>query len=196
MPRVLVTKIPCTCLHCGKVFEVYPSRLKYGEGKYCSGECSGLAHRIDVSETTYSRKPKSNTGRRITIYTSTTCQYCGSSFTVSLKTIHAGHGLYCSASCSMKAKGNNRKFSRGANWRAQSRLARERDKHVCRICGSKAGKKKLDVHHIIPFKEFNGDYLTANQLSNLITLCRQCHTNVENGKARIPNIGSNKLTTS
>jgi predicted HNH restriction endonuclease len=37
----------------------------------------------------------------------------------------------------------------------------------------------LDVHHIVPFRTFKGDWRKANELSNLITLCRNCHRKAE-----------------
>lgn len=38
---------------------------------------------------------------------------------------------------------------------------------------------KLDVHHIIPVRDFNGDMESAHDFDNLITLCRSCHKYVE-----------------
>ena len=35
-----------------------------------------------------------------------------------------------------------------------------------------------DVHHKIPFRSFD-TYISANQLSNLVTLCNPCHRKVE-----------------
>jgi hypothetical protein len=43
----------------------------------------------------------------------------------------------------------------------------QRDNHICQECGS---KKRLECHHIIPV--VNGG---TNELSNLITLCHDCH---------------------
>ena len=31
--------VPCVCLHCGASFTSYPSKIRHGEGKYCSKEC-------------------------------------------------------------------------------------------------------------------------------------------------------------
>ena len=70
---------------------------------------------------------------------------------------------------------------RGQNWGHQKRQVLKRDNYKCQICGKKIDRKKWDfgVHHIKPYREFNGDYEAANQLSNLITLCRKCHAKVE-----------------
>ncbi|NMC83940.1 MAG: DEAD/DEAH box helicase [Anaerolineaceae bacterium] len=66
----------------------------------------------------------------------------------------------------------------GANWEQQRRLARERDHFCCSLCGAPEGEKPLHVHHKIPFKLFT-DPGVANQLSNLVTLCSNCHRLVE-----------------
>jgi hypothetical protein len=71
----------------------------------------------------------------------------------------------------------------GENWLEQRRQARRRDSHTCQHCQitqQEAGRN-LDVHHIRPFRDFgyipgkNDHYLQANDLDNLITLCRRCH---------------------
>lgn len=50
---------------------------------------------------------------------------------------------------------------------------RERDFHTCQICGAKKSENNLDVHHI--------DYDKKNSSStNLITLCRKCHSKTTN----------------
>lgn len=71
--------------------------------------------------------------------------------------------------------------SRGANWKRQRRKARKRDNFTCQRCGTttKEVGKALDVHHIIPYRSFNGDWRSANHLDNLITYCNSCHTIVE-----------------
>jgi len=59
---------------------------------------------------------------------------------------------------------------RGPNWEKQRIKAVNRDKYICRLC-QKFGKS---VHHIIDFIKFD-DYKEANELDNLMTLCRKCH---------------------
>jgi len=75
----------------------------------------------------------------------------------------------------------------GDNWKSQRELARKRDNFKCRSCGSKEADldRQLDVHHIRPLSEFYSetddemDYESANQLHNLISLCRTCHMKYE-----------------
>lgn len=49
-----------------------------------------------------------------------------------------------------------------------------RDKFTCQKCKKTMPKDKLQVHHIIPFRICKSD-----QIDNLITLCRKCHSKVE-----------------
>jgi DEAD/DEAH box helicase domain-containing protein len=88
----------------------------------------------------------------------------------------------------------------GPNWEQQRRAARTRDGYRCRQCGkpealppvegsSAAGEgRQHDVHHIIPFRSFgyvpgvNENYRQANDLDNLLTLCRECHTRIERAR--------------
>ncbi|RPI52217.1 MAG: HNH endonuclease [Deltaproteobacteria bacterium] len=65
---------------------------------------------------------------------------------------------------------------RGYNWSSQRKLALERDGHRCVKCGKTKG---ITVHHKIPFRLF-ATYEDANELSNLETLCRKCHTDKDN----------------
>lgn len=63
----------------------------------------------------------------------------------------------------------------GLEWEEISRLIRERDGNKCRRCGlSEEDGVTLVVHHICPRKEGG-----SNWHSNLITLCRTCHAEVE-----------------
>ena len=72
----------------------------------------------------------------------------------------------------------------GPNWKSQRRKARRRDGYSCRYCGITEHElgRELDVHHIIPFREFGlGQYKEANRLENLISLCPIHHHKQERG---------------
>nr|MBC7245577.1 DEAD/DEAH box helicase [Chloroflexota bacterium] len=80
--------------------------------------------------------------------------------------------------------------SYGPNWAAQRRRARERDRYRCVHCGApEPPDREHDVHHIRPFRTFdyrpgqNENYLAANDLSNLVTLCSECHRRLETARA-------------
>ncbi|MEM8860944.1 MAG: DEAD/DEAH box helicase [Chloroflexota bacterium] len=74
----------------------------------------------------------------------------------------------------------------GPNWKQQRLKVLDRDKHACRTCG--ATDTLLHVHHIRPFREFfyvpgeNENYLDANRVENLVTLCPSCHRAAEEGQ--------------
>ena len=66
----------------------------------------------------------------------------------------------------------------GANWQSQRNKARARDGYRCQMCGRAEQGRQHDVHHKMPFRQFDS-YAQANQLDNLITLCRPCHRRAE-----------------
>jgi DEAD/DEAH box helicase domain-containing protein len=66
----------------------------------------------------------------------------------------------------------------GPNWSSQRDQARVRDQYRCQICGAPEQGRSHDVHHKIPFRTF-ASYRQANQLANLVTLCRPCHRRAE-----------------
>ncbi|MHB0875997.1 MAG: DEAD/DEAH box helicase, partial [Anaerolineae bacterium] len=78
----------------------------------------------------------------------------------------------------------------GPNWQRQRRLARERDQGRCRNCGApEPPGREHDVHHVRSLRDFAyaevGDnlYAVANDLGNLVTLCRHCHVEAESSQA-------------
>lgn len=71
-------KVKRICEQCGKEFEVWPSTVRIGKGKFCSRKCSQEASKKQV--------------RRI-------CEYCGKGFEVWPSKIRNGGGKFCSAKC-------------------------------------------------------------------------------------------------
>ena len=66
----------------------------------------------------------------------------------------------------------------GPNWSEQRSRARSRDGYRCQNCSAPEQGQQHHVHHKIPFRAF-ASYREANQLSNLVTLCSQCHRRAE-----------------
>jgi 5-methylcytosine-specific restriction endonuclease McrA len=164
-------QVDCVCEQCGKSFQIDSAQVKHGVGKYCSRQCHGIGQRRQVD---------------------CICKECEKSFQVSFAVVKRGGGKYCSKTCMGLSKrgekhylwrGGQSKY-RGPNWTQQRKLAYNRDNGECKYCGKKpkAGERKFQVHHIKPFRAFDGDYLTANQLTNLITLCQLCHRKAERGQ--------------
>ncbi len=75
----------------------------------------------------------------------------------------------------------------GPNWDQQRKAAKRRDAHTCRKCAKPEPVDgiKHHVHHIKPFRTFgyipgeNANYIQANVLENLLTLCPACHSQLE-----------------
>lgn len=76
----------------------------------------------------------------------------------------------------------------GPNWEEQRQRVRARDGYRCARCGApEPPGRQHDVHHQIPFRTFgyvpgrNERYKEANQLENLLLVCRTCHRRLEMG---------------
>ncbi|GGM52535.1 homing endonuclease associated repeat-containing protein [Haloarcula argentinensis] len=78
----------------------------------------------------------------------------------------------------------------GVNWEECRSRAIQRDGGKCVRCGVSHDKHReqtgrdLHVHHIVPRTEFD-DMKRANRLSNLVTLCAPCHTDIEHNSGVI-----------
>ena len=76
----------------------------------------------------------------------------------------------------------------GPTWQEQRDRTRARDSYRCSECGApETTNRQHDVHHLIPFRAFgyiaglNENDRQANDLSNLVLLCRRCHQRMEAG---------------
>lgn len=174
------------CKECEKEFKAY----KYRNVIFCSNLCKS---RYGAKQP----KPKA----RKNIYIIKPCAWCAKPHRFSIHQIRLRGGKYCSVACARKGLSNRMRGAgnvnwvggissyRGPNWSEQAKATRKRDKFTCQICGVKyvkGGPVRTDVHHITPFRLFNGDYESANKLTNLIVLCRRCHKQVELGKIQCP----------
>lgn len=172
---VLLNSVELACEHCGKPFIRIASRLKWGRGKTCSAACQYAM----IKQRTFEKTPKA------------TCLNCQKVFAVppSRRTGKRGVGKYCSRKCrdAHRIGDNHPQYlngraqeHRGANWQAQKRKAKRRDKWTCQHCGTTAAENRektgqpMPVHHITPYRHFDS-YLEANELANLVTLCSPCH---------------------
>lgn len=178
-----------TCDWCGKEFESWT----YRNSRFCSRQCA--------SE--YGARQPKPLARKPESFITLICAECGQSFTVHKGQLSKEYPTkYCSRECMYAAIGRQKRGKgninyrggtirfRGPNWNSQRRKAMVRDGYRCQICGrhGKPGRRSRDlsVHHIVPYRDFHGDFERANHLSNLITLCRSCHIQVEFGKKYCP----------
>lgn len=170
-PTRQYNRLKRNCLVCSVEFETVPSTGR----KYCSRECAVKGWKLGYT--------KIRPWARVT----KACETCHKIFEVLQS---ASHQRFCSMKCkgiwqSYAWRGENHPGWKGGrdpyygkNWRRQKREARRRDQYTCQDCGvaEKSLARALDVHHIIPFREFGREnYKRANRLSNLISLCVPCH---------------------
>lgn len=167
------------CEWCGKEF----TNWTYRNPRFCSHQCTSEFG---------ARQPKGNRKHKVE-YVKCICERCGKQYKLSKAYLAIRNSRFCSAECRdnanserMRGEGNPNYISgiqynrRGPNWKKQRRKVLRRDGFKCQRCGKKGNSSLiLDVHHIIPYRIFEGDYKKANRLSNLITLCRRCHRLVE-----------------
>ena len=159
------TRISYICDNCGKEFDRHIYRDNKFDHGYCSRECYLAAHsnRIHLS-----------------------CETCGVEFDRHLSVVSFHN--FCGVECrqiwyrSVDRSGDNSPSwtgghtdYRGKNWDTQRKLALLRDGYKCDRCGSEIN---IQVHHTTPYHTFD-NYIEANDLENLATLCNICHTSVE-----------------
>lgn len=181
------------CKECEQQFRI--KKWDYdnlGKGTFCSNKCRGKFQ----SENFIGDNNPNWKGGKIQIR----CIVCGIRKMVKRKYAKKG-GKYCSRECKDRDNGRILKecysknpelknktkhigeqngrwlggksfepYTKEFNEELKSKV-RDRDKRVCRLCNKKEKelKESLNVHHI--------DYNKSNsKVSNLISLCNQCHT--------------------
>ena len=155
------------CKQCGSPFE-----LKRSSQLFCSKKCAS----------TFSNQRTS---------VPAICSICSKPFTLAQSTIRyrlkVSKGVQVCSDCVDSGpqnhtwKGGHRHWSSGRfgkdkdglSWKAQRKLAWERDSFTCQHCYEKKNRKP-DVHHIDPWMNSH-----SHALSNLICLCQKCHLEEE-----------------
>lgn len=171
-------KIEMHCEVCESVFEV--RKYRQDTAKYCSHEC-----RVEAT--------KQMTGSDRYNYNSVEleCKWCNSTFKVPKS--QADRRTFCSRDCYNSwlrnareehpaYKGGFEPFY-GPNWTPQKRKALKRDQYRCQRCRKDERKigRRPDVHHLKRIQWFKENYdeplwyEKANDLENLVCLCRTCH---------------------
>ncbi|MGM7635534.1 HNH endonuclease [Bacillus sp. Hm123] len=171
-------RIPLKCEECEEVFEVINSRKN---AKYCSKSCLGKAN---------GKRAKQKLSKKITVK----CAHCEQPIIKKPSNIKKIN--FCTVDCMATYYTEKKLFTGeksgtwrggkityyGANWLAQRRAARKRDEFICQKCGIPEMEygQELSVHHIIPFSVFD-DYMEANKLNNLVSVCEPCHRVIHSG---------------
>jgi len=192
--RIRIKKI---CPICNKEFEIRPCREK--SENYCSKNCSNQGMKRDEIKCIWCGKNYSpihkdrkycsitcHAEHRKSTRLDKVCETCYKKYKV-----RKGYpeSRFCCKKCQVIGTAKRGPDSphwrggpingRGENWNKQAEKARKRDNYTCQMCGLEQRKPKLHVHHIKPFRDFDGDYISANKLSNLITYCHSCHMIIE-----------------
>lgn len=187
----ITATILVNCEECGKEFERLKSQASKQKHQFCDKNCQGKwKGRQQQGE----NHPQWKADRPLV-----RCAMCDKEFRPKWGSFKRNAHHFCDQKCvaqwrSIYRTGENSASWRGGHpryygpdWYRQMRAARERDGYKCRHCGitQKKARRALDVHHIEPFRTFgyilnhNENYKQANDLTNLITLCPQCHAKAE-----------------
>lgn len=179
-----------TCTECGKPIARRISEMTKSTQAFCNQTCMGNWRSKNQRGENH---PSWRGGLQDAV-----CPECGNVFKEIRANLKTGR-RFCSMDCKnrfhskeMFKDGGARYY--GPNWYAQRRAARDRDNHTCQICSRTREDegRNMPVHHIKRFADFgydpfqNENYLEANQLSNLVTLCSRCHGRLERGAITYP----------
>jgi len=173
------------CKECGNDFEVIPSRED--RAKYCSENCR-LENFTEIGKEagkdTRFEEGNEPWNKGLSIEESEKIQE------IALKTQKAQKGIKHNPGIGFQSGEDHHNWKedyeydkfRGDSWKTQRLKALNRDDYVCQLCETKRSNLDLplDVHHKTPFREFENSE-TANQLDDLVCLCRSCHMKVETG---------------
>lgn len=182
------------CAYCGEEFSRLASSFDEStENYFCSTECQDRHHEEHDGGEDH---PLYN---RVTVK----CSWCGDELERKPSVVEKKEDFFCNRGdcysqwCSHNRTGaehprfkGGRERYRGPNWRVQRRKARERDDHVCQMCGRTGAESQeefgraLDVHHKTAVRDFRDsseevNWREVNALDNLVTLCLPCHRRVE-----------------
>ena len=179
------TRVEIPCSNCGESVVRKINRVKRFETHFCSISC--------IKEYRSKHAPSGADHPQYMERTEYVCGYCGSPV-MRLPSRIRKH-IFCDADCRLNWQRESgymdrensptwlggHEDGRGPGWSQARRSARKRDGFACQRCGKTTEDegRALDVHHIKPFRCFNGDYKAAHHLDNLITLCNSCHQTVE-----------------
>lgn len=160
------TRRDAHCKHCGEAFR---AKLNYDGtwGRYCSFACV-----------------KAVKSKRLQMR-SVLCEACGCEFERTFGAVKRTKRLFCSKDCQHKHMVGEQSAmwrggsdpNRGAGWVKLAEKIRERDGYCCQRCNrtQEENRQKLSVDHIRPWRLFDSA-AEANHPTNLISLCRKCHT--------------------
>ncbi len=176
-----------TCEFCEETYEKKKSHA--AESRFCSRECK------DRFKRTYNEW-------RETVH----CATCGADLKRERYETKRHKHHFCDDTCRGEWISKNRRGKDAPNWQGGATLSFgsrwpqvrkrvfDRDR-VCQYCGEDGTETYLDVHHIVPRREFEV-VDDANTLVNLVLLCRSCHKRAEHRSIVSPRPGLPDLNLS
>lgn len=186
--------VQVACAWCSASLERYAHHAGNYKHQFCDNQCRG---KWQTAERAGMNSPHCH---RVVVM----CAHCGKALERGRAHVAAYSHQFCDNACQWAWRratgamhGNQHPLYKGGyqgyygpNWAIQRRVARKRDGYRCCACGvsTKQNGRALDVHHVRPFASFgyapgeNTAYLEANDLQNLVSLCRKCHKRVEHGR--------------
>jgi 5-methylcytosine-specific restriction endonuclease McrA len=180
-------RITQPCAWCNTPVERLKSQANKTEHAFCNHTCYGEWRKTLIGELSCHWK-----GGPVVL----TCVQCHQIYKRKVHNVNRQGTRFCSRKCfaiwrSENMTGeNNRNWKGGPigdcygpEWRAIREAIRQRDNYICQRCGLHQADhhKALDVHHVIPLREFLPDRIDeAHNPNNLITLCSSCHAAEDN----------------
>lgn len=184
----LYTRVDKTCEWCGGVYTV--KKKREDTTRFCSQECLGKwnSRNLEGHENWASGFSEGEENIRWNSI-EVECSYCGETHMRAKSKVEDKNNVFCDIDCHASYQseyivGENHPLSKNGEKisarPSKKKEIRSRDNWKCQYCGMDNEKHKekykgeLDVHHIIPARKFS-DRERANDPSNLITLCKDCH---------------------
>ena len=126
---------------------------------------------------------------RVRYFVGKICKSCGATFSIPLWREKQGRGTFCSRECKDRylttlvgiksIRWNGGTYDRrGIGWKVVREWALIRAQGKCEKCGEKLRYHAYGVHHRKPYRLCKDD-AEANMMSNVIVLCRSCHSKAD-----------------
>lgn len=175
------------CEWCGVEAYREPRKKESRDRFYCSTECMSKWRSENI---TGDKSPFWKNASKVV-----TCSNCGDSVETFRSRLDTKDHFFCDRDCYAEWQSHNLNRENhpnwkgggplyyGENWLSQREKALQRDDYTCQDCGKTQEEigREPDVHHKVPLRKFDSPE-DANELKNLISLCRSCHNKWESGQ--------------
>ena len=173
----VISRIKVTCKVCHKDFYVLPSDYRRRNVKYCSIKCCSIGQVGRPATRGRTGMPHTEeTKRKMSISS------IRSKTPEVRKKIGDAHRGEKSPNWKGGITKERLKIWRSPEYKEWRRTVFERDNYTCQQCGIKSGNGRaiiLEAHHIKQFAKFPELRL---EISNGVTLCKQCHNPLREGR--------------